>query len=449
MSRPPASPARALILSTMALLATLGLAACGDTTSTTVQSVAHTSFAVLSDTHVHDVNALGASGPQWDADLAADRKMWAQSSELMDAAVADLKAKPIDFVLVTGDLTKDGEILNHQLMATKLAQLKAAGKKVFVIPGNHDVNNPAARNYTTSPASKATSASAVDFKAIYADYGYGTALYTDANSLSYVAEPVPGVWIVAIDSCRWAENTVAPITSGKVGALTQAWIVERLQEAKAKGKTVIGMMHHGVVEHFAGQSAQFPEYLVADRDLLGKSFTDNGMNVVFTGHFHANDVAKKDFTAAALYDVETGSLVTAPSPYRTVSVDVPTSTLTISTSVVTAIPSHPTDFKAWSDQFLRIGLTGVSNYTLKYGYGLDDATVALLTPLIVEAMVAHYAGDENIEGLAEPLRTNTKAMIAYLRASTDPTTKALGDSILGLWTDLAPADNNVVLKLKP
>lgn len=448
MSRPPASSARALILSTMALLATLGLVACGSSTPTE-SPVAHTSFAVLSDTHVHDVNALGASGPDWDADLAADRKMWAQSAELIDAAIADLKAKPIDFVLVTGDLTKDGEVVNHQLMATKLAQLKAAGKKVFVIPGNHDVNNPYARDYTVTPAVKATSVSSAEFKTIYADYGYGTALYTDTSSLSYVAEPVPGVWIVAIDSCRWAENTVAPITSGKVGAATQAWIVERLQEARAKGKTVIGMMHHGVVEHFAGQSAQFPEYLVADRDLLGKTFTDHGMNVVFTGHFHANDVAKKDFTAAALHDVETGSLVTAPSPYRTVSVDVPTSTLTISTSVVTAIPSHPTDFKAWSDEFLRIGLTGISNDTLKHDYGLDDATIALLTPLIVEGMVAHYAGDEDIESLAEPLRGNTKAMLAYLRASPDPTTRALGDAILGLWTDPPPGDNDVVLKLKP
>ena len=44
---------------------------------------------------------------------------------------------------------------------------------------------------------------------------------------------------------------------------------------------------------------------------------DAGIQVVFTGHFHANDIAKtSDTRGNYLYDVETGSPVTYPCPYR-------------------------------------------------------------------------------------------------------------------------------------
>lgn len=432
-----------------AALALVGLLGCGGGREYTQPTpVAKASFAVFSDPHIHDVATLGASGPDYEADLAQDRKMWKESAEILDAVVTDLKGKPIDFVLVPGDLTKDGEKVNHHLMATKLGQLRAAGKKVFVVPGNHDVNNPDGKNYLTMPATQAVKTTASEFRQIYGDFGYNTALYTDTQSLSYVAEPVTGVWLFAIDSCRWAENTTGAITAGAVGTSTRTWLLERLAEAKTRGKTVIGMMHHGVVEHFAGQATQFPEYLVADRDALGKLLADNGLKVMFTGHYHANDVARKDFGTSELYDVETGSLVTAPSPYRMVDLDVAKRTFTLTTSTVQATTTHATDFKTFSSDYLVTGLTTITNATLTQVYKLDTATAAQLTPLIVSAMMAHYQGDENIDDLPEPARSTAKNTIAALRQSPDPTAKALGDSILSLWSDPAPADNSLIITLR-
>lgn len=46
-------------------------------------------------------------------------------------------AKP-DLVLITGDLTKDGEQLSHQYVISKLDELRDLGIKTLVIPGNHD-----------------------------------------------------------------------------------------------------------------------------------------------------------------------------------------------------------------------------------------------------------------------------------------------------------------------
>ncbi len=46
-----------------------------------------------------------------------------------------------------------------------------------------------------------------------------------------------------------------------------------------------------------------------------------GIRLIFTGHYHANDIV--DFTneGKTLTDIETGSLVTPPSPYRIMTLD--------------------------------------------------------------------------------------------------------------------------------
>jgi len=58
-------------------------------------------------------------------------------------------------------------------------------------------------------------------------------------------------------------------------------------------------------------------YLVDSYKKVAADFADAGMDVVFTGHMHAIDIAavttKKGNT---LYDIETGSAVTYPSPIR-------------------------------------------------------------------------------------------------------------------------------------
>ena len=402
------------------------------------------SFAVISDTHLHDGATLGASGSDFEAYLAQDRKMIAQSQETLDATLADLTAKKPEFLLISGDLTKDGEKVNHQLMASKLAALRALGTRTFVVPGNHDINNPDAVSYLTSPPTSVDRVSPAEFKQIYADFGYNAALYQDPNSLSYVAEPVAGLWLFAIDSCEYTDNLAlgTPVTAGRLSQSTQDWILGLLQIAKLKGKTVIGMMHHGIVEHYIGQAQQFPDYVLTDYTTVGKRLSDAGMNLVFTGHFHANDIAFKDFGTSKLYDCETGSLVTAPTPYRFVNLDMPARSYQIATSHVLSIPSHPADFVSFESSFLLNGLIGISIYQFTHApYNLDVATATAIAPMVAASMVAHYAGDETLTDTA------LASSLAGMAASTDPATRTLGMGMLSLWNDPPPSDNNVTLSV--
>jgi hypothetical protein len=117
--------------------------------------------------------------------------------------------------------------------------------------------------------------------------------------------------------------------------------------------------------------------------------------------------------------------------------------MTIKTSTVNSIPSHPTDFVAYSRQYLNDGLTTITPYLLTNAFSLTPVQLSSLTPimpLIVNGFMAHYAGDENPD--ATTIATYTSMM-----QSTDTLTKTLGQSIAAIWTDKLPADNNLTITI--
>ena len=174
-----------------------------------------------------------------------------------------------------------------------------------------------------------------DFKEIYNEVTYGDesiiAAYTppegkEAGGLSYAARPAEGYTVIAIDSARYsADNTDSGLdeheTSGAVSADLEKWILEQIAAAKSRGDTVIGLQHHGYIPHFTMEPELLPMYLVNDYERLSTAFADAGMSYVFTGHMHANDIAAMTTEAGStLYDIETGSVVTYPSPMRFVTI---------------------------------------------------------------------------------------------------------------------------------
>lgn len=433
-----------------ALLLSIGIAACGGGGGSSEPEIPppppapakSAKFAIISDPHVYDTAALGVNA-DFEAYLLQDRKMVKESIEILDAVIGDFKGSALDFVLIPGDLTKDGEKINHQVLAKKLADIEAQGKKVFVIPGNHDILNPDAKSYL-GITSKTPSVSPTEFADIYKEYGFGEAIYKDPNgTLSYIAEPVTGVWLFAIDSCLYATDSTRPITGGRIKPETQTWIIEKLKEAKQLGKQVIGMMHHGIVEHYNGQVQFFPEYVIKDHASIGKNLADNGLNVVFTGHYHANDVSKKDFGSSVLYDVETGSTVTAPSPYRLVDYDIAGKKFDIRTRTVQSIASRPADFASYAKTYLVDGLRILATGMLQGAFKLNATEAAQYAPLFADAFTAHYAGDE------KPT-VETQQTIGGLLAKkeSDPRLYGMGMVLGSLWTDLAPPDNTLTIQLE-
>lgn len=427
---------------------------------------------VFSDPHYY-APELGTTGSAFEEYLKRDRKLLAESDAILRKTIEVIKTGDAGIVLISGDLTKDGELVSHCKMAEYLRVLEEDGRKVFVIDGNHDINNPKACSYQKDKAIPVAGIMPDKFKEVYGEFGYREAIARDPKSLSYVVEPIKGIRIVVMDSAYYDTDPDNKISSGTVissdteisttaGGFTEArlnWGLRQVSIAKAQGNIVLGMMHHGLVEHFSGQTAFFGEYLVNNPDTVATKLAQAGMDAVFTGHFHAQDIAAKQIGVKCLYDIETGSLVTYPNPYRIIEIT-SAGKLKISSARIRSIDYDlpAGDFQSYARNFLSEGLNGIAPRILTsilVGQGIPpqaaseqaDAAMTLqpvpgitVRDLVVNAIIIHYQGDEVVDEKLFPV-------LQKMSGSQNPLLKTIANVILSFETDFPPPDNNVILKI--
>lgn len=84
-----------------------------------------TKIVVIDDPHVMAPQLLVSEGSTWYTYLATQRKMVDYSWIFFDEMTRKIKneLKP-DMVLITDDLTKDGELLSHDYVVSKLDELR-------------------------------------------------------------------------------------------------------------------------------------------------------------------------------------------------------------------------------------------------------------------------------------------------------------------------------------
>jgi hypothetical protein len=401
-------------------------------------------IAILSDPHYMDPSLLIKKGQAFTNYLKTDGKLLAESDALMQEAISELlKAKP-DVVLVPGDLTKDGELVSHLSVASYLDQLIRAGIKVRVTDGNHDINSVNAKSFNDSTSTQVPNIGMADFRMIYSDCGFSDALYIDPASLSYVSEPIPNMWILAIDACEYYNNDDPSHTAGKIKPETMTWILARLDEAAQKGKTVFGMMHHEILVHFDGQKTYFPGFVLDGNADACAALMNAGLKIMFTGHFHATDIVDTTIGNKVLYDIETGSIVVYPCSYRMVTY-IKDSALVISNRHITTInydmggktfPEYASQ-KTWNnmDTLLTIGLKGMNPAP-------DSILIGIMSPRMTNSTMAHYYGDELRSAAETDLDTAAVALASAAGFSW------LGSYLDGLWTDLVPRDSTLTIRLK-
>lgn len=354
-------------------------------------------IAVMSDLHYLSPDMI-ADTEDFEHAFNSDRKLLKESSSVLHEMLERVRADKPDILLVSGDLTKDGEQECHAALAKQLKQLQqdVPGLKIYVINGNHDIRNYNAKNFNTADgkAVPATRTEPEDFKQIY-DFVYSDptviATFTPAEGnkaggLSYVARPVEGLTVIAMDTCRYSSDNTSNgddehETSGAISADLEKWVIEQTAAAKARGDLVIGLEHHGLVPHFDVQPTILPMYLVNGYERIAQEYADAGMSVVFTGHMHAVDIAAMTTKAGnTFYDIETGSALTYPCPVR--FVDLRRSTVGGETNTYMSVstkthigPIHYTD-----------PATGVA-------YVIDDLTEYAREFGFTTAMLKTVAGD--------------------------------------------------------
>jgi len=364
-----------------------------------VDAWAQTRIAVVSDIHVMSPDLLepGAeSGEAWTTYYAGQRKMLEQSADLFDQFIDKMLSSKPNVVLFTGDLTKDGEVYSHEYVWNGLKKLKNAGIKALVIPGNHDIGEDGNNTifYADGSTAEITAFSNnADFAECYADYGYsGNDSDVDPNgSLSYVAEPIEGLVVLAIDS-----------HTASVSAETLAWLCSKATEARNAGKQVIAMMHHPLFPHITGAELFISTYTVNDYETVRDALIGAGVNVILTGHFHTSDIAKDwngDDPVNPIYDINTGSLISYPCDYRMLTLSADKRTLGVKTEsleeTASLIPSGSTSWKNW----LHDRVKAISTQKMKEKAGMAAAMFTTQINNIAEfaanLFILHAEGDEN------------------------------------------------------
>lgn len=268
--------------------------------SASAQETSHT-FMIATDPH-YISPALTDHGEYFTKMIAAgDGKMTMYIDELTDAFIEEvISAKP-DCLILSGDLTFNGAKKSHEDFAAKLRRVDQSGVKVLVLPGNHDLYCYAAAKFEGNSYTRVSGITSKEFAAVYHDLGFDEALSRDPYSLSYIAEPVPGVRVLMLDTntqymeCAVAQNTFA-------------WLEQVLKQAQADSAKVIAVSHQNLYAH---SSLLYKGYVISNASMLQSLYQRYGVAVNLSGHLHMQHT----MAGAGAPEIATSSLAVSPCQY--------------------------------------------------------------------------------------------------------------------------------------
>ena len=254
---------------------------------------------------------------------SSDGKLMRCSEEIIDAFLAEAIAQKPEALLLTGDLTFNGALLSHTALAAKLRAAEEQGLRVYVLPGNHDLDNPNAASFSGESFTRVTSATAEDFRRIYADFGFDEALSIDTDSLSYVAALNGDTRLLMLDfntrhdPCGISDKTLA-------------WVEAQLKDARDAGQKMLTAGHQNIFQLTMFRAG----YVIQNAEKLAALFREYGVTLYLSGHLHCQHWKTED----GLTEIATSALSVSPCQYGVLKV----------TGDALQYETRETDVSAWA-----------------------------------------------------------------------------------------------------
>ncbi|MBC1388773.1 metallophosphoesterase [Listeria welshimeri] len=334
-------------------------------------------LSIIETTDVHyfapSLTDNGAAFKQYVA--AGDGKQLAYSDEITDAFLEDVEAKKTDVLIISGDLTNNGEKTSHEELAKKLAQVEKAGTQVFVVPGNHDINNPWARKFEKDKQLPTDTITPTDFSKIYGDFGYKDAISSDDFSLSYLAAPSSKVWLLMLDTAIYKTNMQqgTPTTEGGLTTGTLDWVKECSALAEKNGAKLIPVMHHNLTNHSdviqRGFTINYNQQVI-------DTLTAGNMEFSLSGHIHTQNIrTAKSTDGKEITDIVTNALSVYPHKYGNITYSAKNKNFTYQ--------SQKLDIESWAKEHGKTDKNLLNfdqfDYDTFYNSGYDKAIMDLMT----------------------------------------------------------------------
>jgi predicted phosphodiesterase len=368
-------------------------------------------FAVISDPHITVPNP---DTGWFKAVIPNEPTMYDRSVEILETVIAEINALPdVDFVLVAGDLTKDSEPYNHDKARELFTRFR---KPVFCVSGNHDQPRPERLRPAELIDPNVAAVSTPEIPRLYGDFGFA-----DTQRTVYSCDPTPDIHLVGLCSAKADDDC------GYISPEVLAWLDNDLSRQRDRGRTTIVMLHHSIVEHVPHETVNpmFSWFHVENAPELKTLLRKHDVRITLTGHLHMQDVKAEN----GLYNIVTASLAGYPHAYRIMTMR--DGTLDIRSRRLAAIPSEP--------DLQRVSFEQTA-----------DAFVNIITDALCAAPF-HYSRDR-AETAAAKLR-NWWPSISFGDEQFAYTAEELGDPALAAYvnsfSDRPPADNDLVIELKP
>ena len=333
----------------------------------------------ITDTHYFS-RKLGTEGKAYDNAESKSQKV-IKDSDLVIKAGFDMlcEDKSTDIVVLAGDTTKDGELESHKEFIEMLYDLKARGKRVYVITATHDyrwkgiASGFDGDNEIEVPAVEERH----DLWDMYYDFGPNEAISYHRESMCYVVQLAPGYRLFALND----DTNYKPEGESGSGYSDDCmkWILEQLEDAKKNDQYVIAMTHHPMISPSPFYSIIGKGDMQRNHETTREIFADAGLSCMLTGHTHVHDISvittKK---GNKFYDISCGAMGGCPPTMRTVTFDPKNAKIDVDTVMITDVPGLDTNGKPF-DEYMRGFFFGMIREVI-WAMGNDIDRLAEMAP---------------------------------------------------------------------
>ncbi|MGN1419122.1 MAG: metallophosphoesterase family protein [Acutalibacteraceae bacterium] len=281
------------------------------------KNIAPLAIHVISDIHFY-AKSVGTVGPEFEKANGKSTFDLLHNEEILDALANQLiKDEECQIVLVSGDLTNNGEPDSHVGALKMLGKIKDSGKKVYMITATHDYRDGDETDaYTETGKIRIKTHPRDTLFDMYQDFGPNEAISVHRQSMSYSALLADGYRLLALNDDMDGDGH-----SGFSDELF-AWIEQQIKEAHENGQFVVAMTHHPMI-------SPSPFYsIIGKNDMMGghekrrNQLADLGVNFILTGHTHIQDISYiYSEKGNIFYDITTASPVGYPGTYRKLLLD--------------------------------------------------------------------------------------------------------------------------------
>jgi len=272
------------------------------------------SFFLVTDTHYYD-SSFKRTGNAYEQRSRTDQKCVAETPAIVDAGFKQLADdKETDIILIPGDLVYRGEYQSHIGFRDRLYKLKEQGKRIYLITARHDYcedGEPA--EFDGDKIVPVKGMPRKELRDFYRDFGFDEAISEHKESMSYVAQLADGVRLLALNcdgDCRDFKG---------LWDSQMQWALNEIKKAHEENQYIFAMTHYPLLP-FSPIMNLIGDAKLTDWEKRANEFADAGLDLIFTGHMHAQAVT--DYTTKKgnrITDVQTGCFVGCPCAYRKVT----------------------------------------------------------------------------------------------------------------------------------